>query len=484
MVQQGRILSAWLQNSPLTEDRAKNVLVSLKKKHTARLRIVDVRGFLLADSSLLETDKIPDVSQSLASRYSGLEEGYTAKTTFIYRVLSFPVRVARKYFIPPETPLESADFYSGKTILDGTEIERALSGSYGAVTRISSGGQNSVTLYSAIPIINSGDAIGVVLVSQSTYRILESLYDFRLEIGKVFVLSVLVAALVSLLLAFTISRPLSRLKKEAEAVIADGGSMEYRFHQTGRNDEIDRLSSSLTSLVRDLHRHIALSENFASDAAHEMRNRISGIRNVAELIPGESPEGVAFSVSLILEDAARMEKALSALRELSKIEALPKDCRTDKIEAIVSGVVSALQSRYPGLVFELDMATDARNVSIPVTAEHLEIIAENILENAASFSPRGGTVCIAVNRDDGQLMIEIRDQGRGIPEEHRSRVFDRFFSWRDGNERDHAGNGCAGNDHAGIGLSIVEAVMRKAGGSVSCANHIGGGAVFTLIFPV
>lgn len=474
MVQQGRILSAWLQESPLTEDRAKKMLVSLKKKHTARIRIVDARGFLLADSSLLVADKMPDVSQNLASRYSDFAEGYAAKTTFLYRVLSFPVRVARKYLIPPETPLESADFYSGKTILDGTEMAQALSGSYGAVTRISSGGQNSVTLYSAIPIINGGDAIGAVLVSQSTYRILESLYDFRLEIGKVFVLSVLAAALVSLLLALTISRPLSRLKKEAEAVIAGGGSIEYRFHQTGRNDEIDRLSSSLTSLVRDLHRHIALSENFASDAAHEMRNRISGIRNAAELIPGESPEEVNTSVSLILEDAARMEKALSALRELSKIEALPKDSRTDKIDVILSGVVSAVKLRYPGLTFELAIASDSRRVSIPVTGEHLEIIAENILENAASFSPTRGTVFIAANRDDGRLIIEVRDQGMGIPEEHRSRVFDRFFSWRGGNK----------TDHAGIGLSIVEAVMRKTGGSVFCANHAGGGAVFTLIFPM
>ncbi len=505
LVQQGRFLAAWLQEAPLSRDRASATVAALEKKHTARIRVVDSAGALLADSAndATATGAAPGATESAShERVSAAYETARkipepirkkAETTLLYRALSLPVRVARKYLASPPVPLESADYYSGKTTLDGGEIARALAGSYGAITRISSGGQNSVTLYSAIPIMRNGKAEGAVLVSQSTYRILASLYTFRLETGKIFMLSLIAAALVSLILAVTISRPLSRLREEAESAITKRGSAREpkAFHLTGRNDEIDRLSASLTALVGNLARQVALSENFASDAAHELRNRISGIRNAAELIPGASESELEKVASLIAENSSRMERVVASLRELSRIEADSGSGETDRAREVIGGVVFAAQDRYPHVHFAFPAGAhfpafpaDAHIPVLPLSAERLEIAIENLVENAASFSPPGATVTVELKRAGDHAIITVHDEGPGIPVEHLGRVFDRFFSWRpERAETRDTEMHVAETHHAGVGLSLVEAIMRKAGGTASCTNGDSGGAIFTLDFP-
>jgi two-component system sensor histidine kinase ChvG len=346
--------------------------------------------------------------------------------------------------------------------------------------------------------MRDGKAEGAVLVSQSTYRILSSLYAFRLETGKIFMLSLLAAAIVSLILAVTISRPLSRLREEAESAIsARGAAREPKaFHLTGRNDEIDRLSASLTSLVGNLARQVSLSENFASDAAHELKNRISGIRNAAELIPGASESELERVAALIAENSCRMERVVASLRELSRIEADSESGETDRAEEVVDGVVRAARDRYPRVRFTL--RADAHFPALPLSAERLEIAIENLVENAASFSPKGGTVAVELTRTKDRALVTVRDEGPGIPAEHLGRVFDRFFSWRPprapirtaetvDTETKEAARVEGGEDpdahHAGVGLSLVEAITRKAGGESLCANGAEGGAIFTLDFP-
>ncbi len=478
LVQQGRIISAWLAADGVTSAAATELLLSLRQNHTARIRIVDAAGTLLADSAALGPRRSETAVKS-DSRDAYEDSAPQAlirrsENTLLYRALSLPVRFFRKYLQAPSIPLDSADFYSGKTVLSGREIQSALEGRYGAITRISSGGQTSVTLYSALPVTSPDGVTGAVLVSQSTYRLLANLYDFRLEIGKIFLISLVTAALVSLLLALTISRPLSRLRREAEAVTASGAPPAAGFfHTTGRDDEIDRLSRALTTLLESQQHHIRLSENFASDAAHELRNRIAGIRTSAELLPGSSASEVQQAAALIQESAGRMEEILSALRELSRIEACGSGGLA-ALEPVLETLLPSLRARFPEVRFECRLAPGADSAALPLSTAHLSICLENLLVNAASFSPASGLVSLEASLEGQSLAVSVRDQGPGIPEEHLSRVFERFFTWRPQ----------SGTAHTGIGLALVEAVVRTAGGSVACANQSSGGALFTLTLPV
>ena len=177
-VQQARIVAASLALNP---DSGKELLKNMNGRFDSRIRILSKEGKLLADSSTLEkdtdttedqqesdfSDRTQYASAAAASSKSEKSAKRPANTTFIYRLFSIPVRVYRK-MRPPAASFTSADFYSGKIIYDGEEVKAAQEGRYGAKTRISGGGQVSVTLYSAMPVIQDDQVVGIVLVSRST----------------------------------------------------------------------------------------------------------------------------------------------------------------------------------------------------------------------------------------------------------------------------------------------------------------------------
>lgn len=497
MVQQGRIIAAWLAKEGVSADTAGALIRSLERKHSARIRIIGTDGTLLADSATQDATKDEptedaSVPYETDARYSAAAETESSpESTLVYRLFSLPVRFMRNLLGGPPIPLASADYYSLKTVFDGPEIRAALSGSYGAVYRISTGGQNSVTLYSAIPVDGTGEIGGAVLISQSTWKILKSLYDFRLETAKIFLWSLAAAAFVSVLLALTICRPLSRLRREAEEIVSSpdgpsGAEGLRHFHLTGRNDEIDRLSTAFSSLLDRLRRQIGQSEHFASDAAHEMRNRLAGIRNSAELLSGSRPEELPGFAHLILESTARMERVLADLRELSRLEAGKETDSAsvdradgDGIEETVRDAIAQAEGDYPRATFVLDSDPALKDYRGSLYGTRLRLCLDNLLGNAASFSPPGGTVFVRVSVNPGlsassTCSITVADEGPGIPDAHLSRVFDRFFTWRESNPE----------EHTGIGLALVEAAARKAGGSVSASNRPEGGAEFAVMFPV
>jgi two-component system, OmpR family, sensor histidine kinase ChvG len=462
LVQQGRVFAAGLENSgPHLGENALRLLRSLRQRREARLRVVDEKGLLLADSSTITT---PAAAPASAGEDIDAAQGSqrTAQETFLYRLASFPVRVWRRYLKPPEAPTESDEYYSGAKVLDGPEIADALAGTYGAETRITSG-QQSITLYSAIPVFASGRVIGAVLVSQSTYRILSDLYALRLDIFQLFLWSVATAVVLSLFVSATITVPIRRLRDQAHEVLDPRGRLVAGIRPSRARDEVGELSRSLAGLTARLERHVRLLESFAADVSHELKNPLASIRSAAELAltSPDKAERTAM-LTMVLEDVSRMERLLTAVREISRIDsgaegetvAAPVDVRR-----IGEAMVEAANARNRGEVRFVFTGTGA---AAWVPAARLEQVLANLLDNAAGFSPRGGTVTVEVSTVAGEVVIRVCDEGPGVSDEHRDRIFDRFFSFRPGEAR---------GVHAGLGLSIVKAVAEGHGGTVSVANR-------------
>ena len=273
LVQQSRILASALSGeNPLQADSARKILVELEQRHEARLRILDPKGRLLADSSRLgPRTEPPDSGQTAAIARTPAEDNQDtvpAEQRILYRIAIYPVQLYRRLFRPPQPPLESAEFYINTDILMGPEIREALEGRYGAMTRISTGGQRSVTLYSAIPVHSGDSVVGVVLVSQSTYRILRDLYELRLEIFTIFLVSLAAAVALSLLASTTIAAPVRKLRRQAREILDHRGRLRGQFRFNRRRDEIGDLSRSLEEMTRKLQGHLDFVESFASDISH------------------------------------------------------------------------------------------------------------------------------------------------------------------------------------------------------------------------
>jgi two-component system sensor histidine kinase ChvG len=473
LVQQGRILASALSGeNPMRADSARRILLELQQRHEARLRVVDPMGRLLADSSRLgprsdqgQSEQPEDVRRAPSG---DTLEAVSAEQRVLYRIAIYPVQLYRRLFRPPQPPLESAEFYISTDILMGPEIREALAGGYGAMTRISTGGQRSVTLYSAIPVRSGESVVGAVLVSQSTYRILRDLYELRLEIFTIFLISLAAAVALSLLASTTIASPVRKLRTQAREILDHRGRLRGQFRFNHRRDEIGDLSRSLEEMTRKLQGHLEFVESFASDISHEFRNPLASIRSAAEMSARtDAGQDRNRFLSLIQKEVQRMQHLLDAVREISLLDARLEDETRTSVEVgqILRQVLEARRLREnPSHSVQLIEKTDSLIVSL--APERLIQVLENLLENALSFASK--QVRIVLSRTHGCGVIGFEDDGPGIPHQHLEKIFDRFFSYRP-EEASPGSSNCPGH-HLGLGLAIVKAVVEGYGGSVEAYN--------------
>ena len=454
MVQQGRLVAAALSAGPLDAAGARGLMERLGGRSEARIRVVDHAEKVLADSALLPLRRPapPPGEDEYASSPS-------SRKSLLYRVGAWGWRWLDRLRNEPSPARSDSD------VTPRTVVSRALQGRY-AATLQESAGQRSLTLYSALPIRagGNGPVVGAVVVSQSTSRILAALWRVRLHVFRVFVYSVVAAAILSLLFATTIARPLVRLRDEADDLLDHRGRLKRPFRGSHRNDEIGDLTRALEKLTARLERHLALVESLPADVSHEFKNPLASIRTAAELLAHSEDDGEKRQLAATIEkEVARLSRLLNGVREVSKIDAALDTERTEPVD--VRNVVSEVAR--PGV--ELDLPPHP--LVVAASEERLAQAVRNIVDNAVSFSSR---VTVTVREQDRHALIRVDDEGPGIPPEHLERIFDRFFSFREEQR----------GDHDGLGLAIARAVVDGYGGSITASNQEGGGARFEVRLPL
>jgi two-component system sensor histidine kinase ChvG len=348
-----------------------------------------------------------------------------------------------------------------------------------------------VTLYSALPVTGAdGSVNGVVLVSQSSYRILQDLYRLRLDIFTIFLLSLLATVIISIFLSVTISRPLKKLSRKAEQIFTPGSGLSGTFVMKKKHDEIGKLAASLDRLREQLKDHIEFIESFAGDVSHELKNPLASIRSSAEIAGDLAREnevdrdGLNRFLGIIQRETSRMEGLISRVREISQIDARIGKEKTGRIE--LCGLIRQTAERFQLQSRKTETGIDVGCIDEPVyiraSAERIIQLADNLIDNALSFSPPGGRVTVEVStKENGTgeaaAVLTVSDSGPGVPRELIGKIFNRFFSYRTNKEG-------GGARHAGLGLSIVKSVAEGYGGTVSAENKQGGGAEFTVLLPV
>lgn len=478
MIQQGRILASALSGDDLAAEAAA-ILGRLGGRVDSRLRVIDAAGILVADSAAMAA---PAPSEAAApARYSssavGTAPAKEANESFLYRLVVRPLNALRKLVLPPRAEYEAAEFYSGRATLLGPEVRAALAGRYGAVTRLSTGGQVSVNLYSAIPIFGSdaAEVRGAVLVSRSSYSILVRLYELRLDIIRIFLFSLLAALVLSLALSLTITVPIARLRKQAETALDAAGRFRGGFTGLMRKDEIGDLSRALSGLSGKLERRISYIDGFTADLMHELKNPLAAIRGAVELAIA-SPGKEETLLEGIREEERRMERLLAGLREISGIDngADGKGAEPVDLAPILAGLIA----RYPHGDYP-DVSVEFRNgvghaALCRIDPDRLVQLVANPVDNAVSFSPPGSAVAVALAEEGSSYVISIRDSGPGFSEAGKDRLFERFYSDRPAD---------AADGHSGLGLSIAKAIAAGCGGSCSIENAAGGGCLFRVALP-
>jgi two-component system sensor histidine kinase BaeS len=325
--------------------------------------------------------------------------------------------------------------------------------------------------------MSGGRNIGRVTVSQASGLLLtaeeaqlrQQLNRMHLVAG---VTSAAIAFAIGLYLALTLSRPLRRIRTGAEAMGA--GDLDVRVKETG-DDEIRAVARALNGLAETLQREEELRKESVADLAHELRTPVMGLLARVEAAQDGVFDDEAANLAAMHDEALRLTRLLDDLSALADAQrpGLLLSGEPVDLAAVAKGPADALRQGFAdkGIAF----TTDLQATIVAGDPKRLEQVVVNLLTNAYRYTDAGGRVSLSVRQVGDDAVLEVADSGVGIPLEDLAHVFTRF--WRGEKSRSRATGG------AGIGLSIVNELVRAHGGQVTAQSTVGQGSVFRVAIP-
>lgn len=345
------------------------------------------------------------------------------------------------------------------------------------------GNGSKVLLSAAAPIGNPDFPVGAVLLTRESHDIEEELAQVWLDILKIFGITLILTVTMSIYLSGVIARPLKRLARATEAVRRGQASAQDIPDLSNRHDEIGELSLALRQMTQALWERMDSIERFAADVSHELKNPLTSLRSALETLEIVKTETDRRKLlDIIRHDLRRLDRLITDIAGASRLEAELSREKPGNIdlEILISRLMSAFANpleRKNGLETEERhrVATGMKSIILKKTAEDSETLStwglegrlaqvfQNLLSNALSFSPEGGTVTITMRPAGSRaIAITVEDEGPGIPETRLETIFERFYSERPEHE--------AYGHHSGLGLSICRQIVTAHGGRIFAEN--------------
>lgn len=293
----------------------------------------------------------------------------------------------------------------------------------------------------------------------------------RSVLGSAF-LALALAVAAAVFVSRRLSRPVLALTAATRALAAQQEDAERLL--TPGPGELGDLARAFATMAAALRRQEELRRSVVADVAHELRTPVTILRGQTEqLLDGIEDPTPARLVSLH-DEVLRLQRLTDDLSALSAADAAGLTIAPAPVD-LADVVRRADEVLRPGLdEAGLELRTETED-GLVVLADHLRLtqVVDNLMTNAAKFTPAGGTVTTTVRRVGAQVELVVEDTGPGIPQEELPHVFERF--WR--------GSTAGGRRGTGIGLAVVEALVTAQGGEVSAESPAAGGARFTVRLP-
>ena len=439
---------------PINPERVAPVLRRLVSPTKTRARIYDRDGALLVDSRNLfgRGDVLRfDLPPPTAEKPGFFERAFIAVRMWLGRG-DLPLY--------RELGAESGKGYP--------EVAQALNGQNASMVRINDRGDVIVSV--AVPVQRFRAVRGALMLSTQGADIDDMVEAERLAIVKVFLVAAGVMVLLSILLAGTIAEPVRRLADAAESVRRRIRSRVEIPDFTRRRDEIGHLSGTLRDMTNALYSRIEAIESFAADVAHELKNPLTSLRSAVETLPvAKTDESRARLLNIIQHDVKRLDRLISDISDASRLDAELQRQETAPVDlakllntlVAVANEVKRDDDVRVTLRFE---GGGVRAFQVPGHDSRLGQVVDNLIENARSFSPPGGTVRITCRRLKSNVEIFVDDDGPGVRPDAIEKVFERFYT-----DRPHQGFG----QNSGLGLSISKQIVEAHGGAIWVENRLG-----------
>ncbi len=336
----------------------------------------------------------------------------------------------------------------------------------------------------AEPVQRGRQVIGIVLLTRDAREVDDSVLAVRVSILGLFALAFVLTVALSLYLSRTIARPILRLAKAAHDMReGKGRAGSVPAGLLSRSDEVGELAVALADSAGALWQRMDATERFAADVAHEIKNPLSSIRSAIETLRRiDDPAQQRRLLAIIAEDVIRLDRLISDISDASRVDAELSRAAPEAMDVVpllaTLGEIHDATRKQADPVMVLDLPPGPLKV-LAVEGRLVQVL-RNLIGNASSFSPPGGTIRLRAAEAGSTVEIAVEDEGPGIPSTKLEHVFDRFYSERPAGEEF--------GRHSGLGLSISRQIVEALKGRIAAENQVDDsgrilGARFTVRLP-
>ncbi len=290
--------------------------------------------------------------------------------------------------------------------------------------------------------------------------------------------AILFAALGGYWMASRALSPVDRITRQARAIEAQ--NLSLRLPHPGNPDELGRLVETLNQMFGRLERAFDGMKRFTSDASHELRSPLAIMRSTIDVALNmpRTPNEYRASLESLGEEVDRIRKISADLLLLARADSGRFELESSLfcLDSLVNEVVEAFQIIAKGKDILLEVSSVGQ-VAMLGDERWLRQALANLLDNAIKFTPNGGRVWVDLTTEANWIRVAVVDSGPGIPKEHLSRIFERFYQADPARTRDP-------QQGSGLGLSITTWIVEAHGGTLSAENRTGGhGCSFNVRLP-
>jgi heavy metal sensor kinase len=331
-------------------------------------------------------------------------------------------------------------------------------------------------LIAAQTYTGAADSRYVVEVGVSNARTEETVRQVLLMLTVGLPIAVCVAVTGGFVLVRRALKPVDNLSQKAAAITQHNLSERLPVVRSG--DELERLSVSLNLMISRLEDAINSSKQFVADASHELRTPLAVLRGELENLAQdvELKPQTRETLGSSLEEVDRLTEIVEGLLALSRLDTGEAQTQRERFDLAALVATTADQMSL--------LAEDKHITVVCASSEHVMIegdqaklkqVVVNLLDNAIKYTPNGGRIDLTIAQEAGEAVLDVADDGIGIPPEALPHVFKRFFRVDGSRSRDQGG--------AGLGLSIVKSICDAHGARVEVRSTPGRGSCFRLRVP-
>ncbi len=337
-------------------------------------------------------------------------------------------------------------------------------------------GEEPVRLVS-IPVAIRGSAYAIQVATSldDAYAVLRAARLLFLTMALALLCGI---GLTGIVLARKAMQPIDRVVMRARVI--GESSLAERLPHPGTQDEIGRLVETLNDMLTRIEHSFEVQRRFTAEASHELRSPLSRLRAELEVTLRRPRSNSEYEEVLrsCLEEVDWLSHLTEDLLTLARLDAGEGREAPDQPVALAPILNEALERLAPearrrDVTVILEPPPD---LTVMVTRGAASVVITNVLENAVKFSTPGAEVTIGVAADDRNAIVAVADTGPGVASDEMTRIFERFYRG--------AGARPANTPGVGLGLAICQAILRAQGGQISVASTPGGGATFSIRFPL